>query len=100
METEDGWKRSKERKVNIAITLNLPSNQKFPTEQGHLIQQLYMMTNVESWGALLKLLHESDYILGREFYVKKKIDGSKFLEDRGEVIINCQLIGKIKPFFE
>ena len=86
--------------MNIAITLNLPSNQKLPTEQGHLIQQVYVSLGIEGWENLLKLLHNSDYIVGREFFVKKKIDGTKYLEDRGEIIINCQTIGKIKPFFE
>lgn len=86
--------------MNVAITLNLPSNQKMPTEQGHLIQQVYVNLALEDWASLLKLLHNSDYIAGREFFVKKKFDGSKYLEDRGEIIINCQTIGKIKPFFE
>jgi len=86
--------------VNVAITLNIPSNQKLPTEQGHLIQQVYVALGVEGWENVMKMLHNSDFILGREFYVKKKIDGAKYLEDRGEIVINCQMIGKIKPFFE
>jgi hypothetical protein len=82
------------------MTLNLPSNLKFPTEQGHLIQQIYVNLDVDDWSDLVKLLHNNDYILGREFFVKKKMDGSKYLEDRGEIVINCQMIAKIKPFFE
>ena len=86
--------------MNVAITLNLPSNQKLPTDQGHLIQQVYVAVGSETWAEFMKVLHNCDFIMGKEFYVKKKLDGSKFLEDRGEIIINCQLIGKIKPFFE
>jgi len=46
------------------------------------------------------MLHENDFIVAREFNAKTKFDGSRLYEDRGEVIINCQMIGKIKPFFE
>ncbi len=63
-------------------------------------QHIYGTVEVENLKELLKTLHEQDFIVAREFNVKTKYDGTKFFEERGEVIINCQLIGKIKPYYE
>ena len=70
----------------------------FQVQYNFLLQSL--LQPLDLLKDLLKMLHESDYIVAREFNAKKKFDGSRLYEDRGEVIINCQMIGKIKPFFE
>ena len=63
-------------------------------------QNIYATVDATSLKDLMKMLHEHDFILAREFNAKQKFDGSRLYEDRGDVIINCQMIGKIKPFFE
>jgi hypothetical protein len=92
--------------VNVVFTVNLAQSvrPKPPLGEDDNIllpfQNIYATVDAKSFRDLLKLLHENDYIIAREFNAKKKFDGSRLYEDRGEVIINCQMIGKIKPFFE
>lgn len=63
-------------------------------------QNIYAVVEAKDLDDLLTTLHDSDFIVAREFNAKTKFDGTRAFEDRGEVIINCQLIGKIKPFYE
>jgi len=92
--------------VNFVFTLNLAQSVRAKPNMGDEesimlpFQNIYAAVDVKGFTELLKLLHENDYIVAREFNAKKKFDGSRLYEDRGEVIINCQMIGKIKPFFE
>jgi len=94
--------------VNVVFTITLPRSLRpkpVPAhdEEGSIIlpfQNIYASVEVDSLKSLLKMLHENDFIVAREFNAKTKFDGSRLYEDRGEVIINCQMIGKIKPFFE
>jgi S-adenosylmethionine:tRNA-ribosyltransferase-isomerase (queuine synthetase) len=92
--------------VNVVFTINLPQSVRAKPHIGEddsillPFQNIYAAVDAKSFNDLLKLLHENDYIVAREFNAKKKFDGSRLYEDRGEVIINCQMIGKIKPFFE
>ena len=97
--------------MNVVFTINLPQSvrakPKFgdmsPVEEDSILlpfQNIYAAVDVKSLKELLKMLHEYDFIVAREFNAKKKFDGSRLYEDRGEIIINCQMIGKIKPFFE
>ena len=92
--------------MNVVFTINLPQAVRpkphIGEEDSILLpfQNIYAAVDAKSFNDLLKLLHENDYILAHEFNAKKKFDGSRLYEDRGEVIINCQMIGKIKPFFE
>tara|TARA_R110000823_G_scaffold300828_3_gene421684 strand:- start:151 stop:429 length:279 start_codon:yes stop_codon:yes gene_type:complete len=92
--------------VNFVFTVNLAQSVRAKPALGEdenillPFQNIYAAVDVKNFHELLKLLHENDYILAREYNAKKKFDGSRLYEDRGEVIINCQMIGKIKPFFE
>jgi len=92
--------------VNVVFTVNLAQSVRAKPPLGEddnillPFQNIYATVDAKSFQDLLKLLHENDYIVAREFNAKKKFDGSRLYEDRGEVIINCQMIGKIKPFFE
>ena len=92
--------------MNVVFTINLPQAVRpkphIGEEESILLpfQNIYAAVDAKNFNDLLKLLHENDYIVAREFNAKKKFDGSRLYEDRGEVIINCQMIGKIKPFFE
>lgn len=92
--------------MNVVFTINLPQAVRpkphIGEEDSILLpfQNIYAAIDVKNFNDLLKLLHENDYIVAREFNAKKKFDGSRLYEDRGEIIINCQMIGKIKPFFE
>jgi hypothetical protein len=96
--------------VNIVFTLSLPQSirakpkfSEMGIEEDSILlpfQNIYAAVDVKSLKELLKILHENDFVVAREFNAKKKLDGSRLYEDRGEIIINCQMIGKIKPFFE
>lgn len=97
--------------MNVVFTVSLPQSVRAKSKFGEApstddenillpFQNIYAAIEVKSLRELLKMLHENDFIVAREFNAKKKFDGSRLYEDRGEVIINCQLIGKIKPFFE
>ena len=92
--------------MNFVFTVNLAQSVRAKPALGEdesillPFQNIYAAVDVRSFKDLLKLLHENDYIVAREFNAKKKFDGSRLYEDRGEIIINCQMIGKIKPFFE
>ena len=96
--------------MKVIFTLNLPKSIRpkarleFPSEEHDSVilpfQNVYAVVESKDLQDLLNVLHQSDFIVAREFNAKTKFDGTRSYEDRGEVIINCQLIGKIKPFFE
>ncbi len=97
--------------MNVVFTMTLPQSIRSKPRPGEIapideesimlpFQNIYAAVDAKSLKDLLQLLHENDFIVAREFNAKKKFDGSRLYEDRGEVIINCQMIGKIKPFFE
>jgi hypothetical protein len=101
--------------MNVVFTMTLPRSHKIRNRPDYAqkanaedddiakvfpFQNIYAMMEVQSLKELLKMLHENDFIVAREFTAKTKFDGTKYIEDRGEVILNCQMIGKIKPFFE
>lgn len=86
--------------MKIVFTLNLQSNLKAPSDPGSGLQQIYGEYPCATLNELIKDLHEKDYILVREFFVRTKFDKTKWTEDRGHIILNVQLIGKIKEFFE
>jgi hypothetical protein len=46
----------------------------------------------------MKMLHEQDFIIAQEFNPKERHANTDYLQDRGTIIINTQMIGKIKPF--
>jgi hypothetical protein len=101
--------------MNIVFTITVPRTHKIKnkpnyhersaTEEDELakvfpFQNVYATMDIKDLKELLNMLHENDFIVAREFMAKTKFDGTKYIEDRGEVIINCQMIGKIKPYFE
>lgn len=86
--------------MKIVFTLNLQSNLKAPTEPGSGLQQIYGEHPCTTMEELVRELHTKDYILVREFFVRTKFDKTKWNEDRGYIILNVQLIGKVKEFFE
>jgi hypothetical protein len=86
--------------VNFIFTLNLPSNLKLPTEAGSNIQQIHAKMDVGSMQELVLMMQKTDFIIGREFFVRKKFDNTKWIEDRGDIVIAVPLIGKVKEYFE
>ena len=86
--------------MNFIFTLNLASGLRAPNEAGASIQQIYARVEVESIEELLALMSKTDFVLGREFFVRKKFDNTKWTEDRGDVIIAVPFIGKVKQYFE
>jgi len=86
--------------VNFIFTLNLASGLRSPTEAGANIQQIYAKVDVESSAELIDLMSKTDFILAREFFVRKKFDNTKWTEDRGDIIIAVPMIGKVKEYFE
>ena len=96
--------------MKVIFTLNLPKSVRpkarldFAAEENDSVilpfQNIYAVVESNDLQELLDVLHRNDFIVAREFNAKTKFDGTRTYEDRGEVIINCQLIGKIKPFYE
>jgi hypothetical protein len=86
--------------MNFIFTLNLASGLRTPAEAGANIQQIYAKVDVGSSGELLDLMSKTDFILGREFFIRKKFDNTKWTEDRGDIIIAVPFIGKVKEYFE
>jgi hypothetical protein len=100
--------------MNVVFTMSLPRSIKVKQRTSLIpqnasdddettvipFQNVYASVEINSLKELLRILHENDFIVAREFNAKTKLDGTRLYEDRGEIIINCQFIGKIKPFFE
>jgi hypothetical protein len=86
--------------VNFIFTLNLASGLRTPAEAGANIQQIYAKVDVGSSSELIDLMSKTDFILGREFFIRKKFDNTKWTEDRGDIIIAVPFIGKVKEYFE
>lgn len=99
--------------MNLVFTISLPRTMKPKLkteyqskgvidreEEGVMVpfQHVFMSIDVKSWAELVKMLHEQDFIFGREFNPKERHANTRYLEDRGEVVINTQMIGKIKAF--
>jgi hypothetical protein len=96
--------------VNLVFTLTLPRtirkingfpNQKGANdEEGSLLpfQHVYGSVEASTWGEVMKMLHEQDFIIAQEFNPKERHANTDYLQDRGTIIINTQMIGKIKPF--
>jgi hypothetical protein len=96
--------------MRVIFTVTLPKSIRpkarldfVPEEHDSVIlpfQNIYAVVEASDMQDLLDLMHRNDFIVAREFNAKTKIDGVRTYEDRGEVIINCQFVGKIKPFFD
>jgi hypothetical protein len=86
--------------MNFIFTLNLASGLRSPAEAGANIQQIYAKVDVESSAELIDLMSKTDFILGREFFIRKKFDNTKWTEDRGDIVIAVPFIGKVKEYFE
>lgn len=86
--------------MNFIFTLNLASGLRAPGEAGANIQQIYAKVDVNSSSELIDLMSKTDFILGREFFIRKKFDNTKWTEDRGDIIIAVPFIGKVKEYFE
>ncbi len=86
--------------MNFIFTLNLASGLRTPAEAGANIQQIYAKVDVGSSSELIDLMSKTDFILGREFFIRKKFDNTKWTEDRGDIIIAVPFIGKVKEYFE
>lgn len=98
--------------MNLVFTLSLPrtvrrntnyaAQRGGPDEDGLLLpfQHVYATIEASTWDEVMKMLHENDFILAQEFNPKERHPNTYYLQDRGMVIINTQMIGKIKPFSE
>lgn len=102
--------------MNLVFTITLPRSHKIKNRPDYSaskmraddddmalvfpFQNIYATVDVPSFKELLDILHNNDFIVVREFTSKSKMDGSKYMEDRGEIVLNCNMIGKVKPFFE
>lgn len=86
--------------MNLIFTLNLASGLRTPSEAGATIQQIYARVDINSMEELIDMMSKTDFILAREFFVRKKFDNTKWTEDRGDVVISVPFIGKVKQYFE
>ena len=96
--------------MNLVFTLSLPrtvrKNTNYPNQRGGLeedglllpFQHVYASVEATTWTEVMKMLHECDFILAHEFNPKERHANTDYLQDRGMIIINTQMIGKVKPF--
>lgn len=80
--------------TKFLFTMNMPS------AADNLVHQITGELNVSTCEELHKLLNSTDFILVRQYYRKKGDDEQKYWQDRGELIINVQHIGKVQEFIE
>jgi hypothetical protein len=55
---------------------------------------------VKSQEELCALLNRVEFVIFRMFYRRKNIDGEIWWQDRGEIVLNTNLIGKAQEFID
>jgi len=80
--------------MRFLITLNMPS------AQNYLVHQVTVDFDVKSVDEFCEVLNSTDFIVARQFYRKKQMDGSSNWLDRGDMIINTSHIGKAQEYVE
>lgn len=82
--------------MKFLATLNMPSaNGSNPVHQ-----IIFEMPNVNSITLLIDELSAADFIRVRQFYKQHTPDKRTVLEDRGELILNVEHIGKVVEYKE
>jgi hypothetical protein len=81
--------------MRFQITLNMPSH------QGKSVHQITADFACDSLQQFCDALRENDFIVVREFYrLRDERTGLDTLHDKGEIIINCMHVGKVKASAE
>ena len=81
--------------TKFLFTMNMPS------ASDNLVHQI--IGDVEDAGDINDLryiLNNTDFIKIRQYYSHRTPNGDKQLEDRGEMIVSVQHIGKTQEYFE
>jgi hypothetical protein len=77
--------------MRFQITLNMPSH------QGKSVHQITAEYECGSLQEFCDVLRSSDFIVVREFYRFTDANtAAEVFEDKGEVILNCFHVGKVK----
>jgi hypothetical protein len=72
-----------------------------PSATDNLVHQIIGdVEHVKSIDEMYDLMQHNDFIIIRQFYSRRDVSGDKYLEDRGEMILNSEHIGKIQEYFE
>jgi len=80
--------------MKFLFTMNMPS------AQGYAVHQLTGEHSAASCDDLKFVLNNTDFVIVRQYYRKKAEDGSHYWDDRGDLIVNVQHIGKVQEFIE
>lgn len=80
--------------MKFLFTMNMPS------AQGYAVHQLTGDHPATSCREMNAALNSTDFLLVRQYYRRKNEDGTTFWDDRGDLIVNVQHIGKIQEFIE
>lgn len=79
--------------MKFLITMNMPS------AQGYAVHQVTVEHNAESVADFCSVLNNTEFILVRQLYRQKNLNGTVWL-DRGDMVINTYHIGKVSQFIE
>jgi hypothetical protein len=71
-----------------------------PSAKNYLIHQLTVELNVNSCADFCEMMNDEEFILCRLLYRRTLISGELAFEDRGDLIINTAVIGKVQEYYE
>lgn len=80
--------------MKYLLTLNMPSM------TGNMVQQIIVEHRSKSCGELTDVLNESQFVNFSLWYRFQEPDDTYRWEDRGEIVINTDHIGKVQYFIE
>lgn len=80
--------------MRFLFTMNMPSS------NGFLVHQIIFEHDVESLDALMVRLNNDVFILGKQFYKRQRDNGESVFVDKGYMILNTSLIGKVQPYID
>ena len=80
--------------MKYLITMNMAS------AKGDPVHQIIVEHNTTSVKKFMEQIENTNFILSRHLYRKREVSKKPTWEDRGDLIINTALIGKVQEFFE
>lgn len=87
--------------MKVVFTLNTPSIIKKADGSPVGFQTIFAEYPADELEEIMTDMLSRDFLLMHEFYVRQKVDKSgRWLEDRGLIIVNTNMIIKVKPYME
>ena len=80
--------------MKYLITMNMAS------AKGDPVHQIIVEHSISSVKQFMGHIENTNFILVRHLYRKREVSKKPTWEDRGDLVINTTLIGKVQEFFE